>query len=176
MRLHLIRHPRPSIAPGICYGRLDVPAAVPPDLVAELRRSLPAGLPVWTSPLARCRDLAMALHPMPISEPRLAEMDFGDWEGRAWDAIPRAELDDWAADVADYAPPGGESPRAVQARVLAFVASLDVAEAILVTHGGVIRTLLAHTRQLPPARWCEIATEWGACVTLDLGAGFPAAV
>ena len=118
MILHLIRHPLPLVAPGICYGRLDVAAENVPEAAAALRAELPSGLPVWTSPLVRCRMLAEALHASPAVDDRLAEMDFGDWEGRAWDAIARTELDAWAADIAGYAPPGGESPLAVQRRAL----------------------------------------------------------
>lgn len=143
MILHLIRHPPPLVEPGICYGRLDLLAEDPPAVAAALRGELPPGLPVWSSPLRRCRDLAVELHPQPAFDARLQEMDFGAWEGRQWDEIPRRELDAWAADVADYAPPGGESPRQLQQRVLAFVATLQVAEAVLVTHAGVIRVLQA---------------------------------
>lgn len=143
MILHLIRHPRPLIAPGICYGALDVPAEDAAAVAAVLRAELPPGLPLWSSPLRRCRELAGELHTQPVFDERLQEMDFGAWEGRPWDDIPRTELDAWAADVADYAPPGGESPRQLQQRVLAFIVTLQVAEAVLVTHAGVIRVLQA---------------------------------
>jgi alpha-ribazole phosphatase len=95
-------------------------------------------------------------------------MDFGAWEGRPWDAIPRPELDAWAADVAGYAPPGGESPLALQRRALEFVASLSLPEAVIVTHAGVIRTLLADTQGLPPARWTELVFDYGSCTRLLL--------
>lgn len=167
MRLHLIRHPRPLVEPGLCYGRLDVAAENPAALARRLRAELPPGLPLWTSPLRRCRELAALLHPAPAVDGRLAEIDFGAWEGRPWDAIPRAELDAWAADVAGYAPPGGESPRALQARALAFVAALAVEEAVIVTHAGVIRTLLAAQKDLPPERWCELEFAYGSRTVHD---------
>jgi alpha-ribazole phosphatase len=143
MILHLIRHPRPLIAPGICYGALDVPAEDPLALATALQAELPSDLPLWSSPLQRCRALAEALHGQPLFDERLREMDFGTWEGRPWDEIPRTEIDAWATDVGGYAPPGGESPQQLQQRVLAFVATLQVAEAVLVTHAGVIRVLQA---------------------------------
>ena len=161
MILHLIRHSQPLVDPGICYGRLDVAAENVLVAAAALRAELPFGLPVWSSPLVRCRMLADALHDSPAVDERLVEMDFGDWEGRAWDAITRAELDAWAADIAGYAPPGGESPLAVQRRALAFVAGLDVPEAVVITHAGVMRTLVAHVRKLPPVRWPELKFGFG---------------
>lgn len=166
-RLHLIRHPAPRVAPGICYGRHDVAAENPAPLAERLLAELPPDLPLWTSPLQRCRQLASLLHPAPVVDDRLAEMNFGAWEGRPWDDIPRSELDAWAADVAAYAPPGGESPRQLQARALAFVNELTVPEAVIVTHAGVIRTLLAWAQQLPAERWCELNFAYGSHTVWD---------
>ena len=168
MILHLIRHPPPSIAPGICYDRLDVSAEIPAAAIAALRAQLPSGLPVYSSPLRRCLDLAHRLHPAPVVDARLAEMDFGAWEGRSWDAIPRAELDAWAADIAGYAPPGGESPAQLQARALDFVAGLNVPEAVLVTHAGVIRMLLAYWQELPPESWSQLLLAYASCTRLHV--------
>lgn len=166
MLLHLIRHPQPLVEPGICYGRLDLAAENPAAVASALRLELPAGLPVWSSPLRRCRELAELLHPAPSIDERLREMNFGAWEGVAWDAIPRAELDAWAADVAGYAPPGGESPRELQQRALDFVAGLRGPEAVVVTHAGVIRVLVAHLRGLPPERWSELSFAYGSYTRL----------
>ena len=57
---------------------------------------------------------------------------------------------------------GGESPRDLQRRALAFVDSLSVPEAVVVTHAGVIRTLLAHWQGLPPERWTELNFAYGS--------------
>lgn len=168
MRLYLIRHPKPLIESGVCYGRHDCPAEDVLSVADGLLAELPLGLVVWSSPLRRCRELAERLHPRPIIDDRLAEMHFGDWEGRRWDDIPRPELDAWAADVAGYAPPGGESPRQLQRRALDFVESLEVPEAIIVTHAGVIRTLLAHWQGLPPGRWTELSFAYGSCTVIDI--------
>lgn len=167
MRLHLIRHPKPSIEPGICYGQLEILAKIEMAEIARLRAELPPGLPLWSSPLLRCRHLAEQLHAQPIIDDRLAEMNFGDWEGRPWDDIPRQELDAWAADLAGYAPPGGESPRALQRRVLAFVASLTVPEAVIVTHAGVIRTLLADWLDLADDEWLTVAPDFLSVTTVE---------
>lgn len=168
MILHLIRHPKPCIAPGICYGRLDLSAENPAAVADKLRPELPGDLPLWSSPLRRCRELAECLHAQPLFDERLAEMNFGEWEGQAWDNIPRAQIDAWAADVAGYAPPGGESPLSLQRRALDFVASLSVPEAIIVTHAGVIRTLLAHWQGLPPERWTELVFAYGSCTRVEV--------
>lgn len=168
MILHLVRHPRPLVAAGTCYGRLDVEAENAASVGDALRAELPPGLPVWSSPLRRCTVLAGLLHPAPRHDARLAEMDFGTWEGRPWDKIPRHQLDAWAADIAGYAPPGGESPRDLQRRALDFVAGLAVPEAVLVTHAGVIRVLVAYCRNLPPERWTAVRCACGSRTVIEL--------
>jgi len=149
MQLILVRHPQPEIAAGICYGSSDLPAsaaALAP--VADGLRSagLPGLLPVYASPLARCAALAHLLTPEVTLDARLAEMDFGAWELRSWDTIPRAEVDGWAADLLHYRPGGGESVLAVAARVAAFRDELRDAghgAALLVCHAGTMRLLSA---------------------------------
>lgn len=166
MILHLIRHPRPLIAPGICYGQLDIPAENPALLAASLKQKLPPDMPVWSSPLQRCRALAEALHPAPQFDDRLMEMNFGEWEGRAWDEVPRQALDDWAADVVNYAPPGGESPQQVLQRVLAFFAERHAESLVVVTHAGVIRLLLAHQQQQPLAALLDYPVPYGGVLSI----------
>ncbi|MDR1995400.1 alpha-ribazole phosphatase family protein [Azonexus sp.] len=168
MILHLIRHPPPRVAQGVCYGAMDVPAEPAAVFAAALRADLPPGLPLWSSPLQRCHELAAALHPAPIFDERLREMDFGAWEGRRWADIPRAELDAWAADVDGYVPPGGESARQLQRRVLDFVTTLTVTEAVLVTHAGVIRSLYAHANGRPIADCLDVRPAFGSLTRLVL--------
>lgn len=168
--IHLVRHPPPDIDPGICYGRLDVAAREVVAAVERLQTGLPPNLPVWTSPLQRCRVLAEALSPSPRLDARLAEMDFGRWEGLAWAAIPRPELDAWAADVAGYAPPGGESARQVQARAVAALAELEREEAVVVTHAGVMRLLLAHWQGLSIADSLALRFAYGEVVSVRVPA------
>lgn len=153
MRLILVRHPAPQLASGICYGRSDV-AVAPQELqqvCASLKQSLPTHTPIYTSPLLRCLDLAHQLaRDLPASalyiDARLAEMDFGDWEMRPWETIPRLEIDAWAANMAHYRPGGGENVMTMATRLQAFLHDLlreQHAQAILVCHAGTIRLLSA---------------------------------
>ena len=155
MRLILVRHPAPVVGPGICYGSSDLEAD-PAALEAALA-ALPAQLqsdarstPIYTSPLRRCAVLAEALAVRmqtapPIADARLAEMDFGAWEGKAWNDIPRAEVDAWADDLVHYAPGGGETVLQVAARVSAFLDECEN-DAIVICHAGTIRLLTALSR------------------------------
>lgn len=156
-RLWLVRHARPLIAPGTCYGRLDVPAdpAHTLEVAAEMASLLPRGTLMRSSPRQRCAKLALTLRearpdlqttPTALQDGRLAEMDFGHWEGQAWDALPAPALQAWTDDFLDHPPGGGESVRRFMARVRQ---ALDEArqtgpsdtDQLWITHAGVIRAV-----------------------------------
>lgn len=175
MQLYLIRHPAPRVAAGVCYGRSDLPLAA--DVAQAAARILPQlpqmtpMLPVYTSPLQRCRQLADALHPAPRGDPRLLEMDFGEWEMTPWNRIGRAALDGWAADPLGYAPPAGESVADLQQRVEDFVSEMRHAgleRAVLVTHAGVMKVLVGQVQALPPRKWMALFFEYESVIELTI--------
>ncbi len=129
------------------------------------------GFPVWdgivTSPLARCADFARALSQrrgIPLRmDPRLAELDFGDWEGRTAAELMATEAEAlgrfWADPVA-HPPPGGEPLLAFQARVLAAWEELVRQDrgdrTLVISHGGVIRVILCQVLGYPLRRLLEL--------------------
>lgn len=107
--LWLVRHGRPLLPEGICYGRTDVAADTghTGSIAGSLAGEVPPGAILLSSPLQRCSALARAVHRLRPDlvfriEPRIAEFDFGCWEGWRWDAIPRSALDDWTAQFASH--------------------------------------------------------------------------
>jgi alpha-ribazole phosphatase len=141
-RLWLVRHARPLVTPGICYGALDVPAdaAATRTAAEQLAAALPHGVPVWHSPLQRCEQLALdliALRPDLTSKPdaRLREMDFGNWEGQSWDAIGKARVDAWTADFCGHAPGGGESLAQMLERVQSALEACGAMHGVI-AHAG----------------------------------------
>ncbi|MES2771377.1 MAG: histidine phosphatase family protein [Pseudomonadota bacterium] len=190
MQIFLIRHPRPQNAEGICYGQLDldVSAQECAACAQRLRRLnlWPDAARLMSSPLRRAHALAQALHPAPELDARLMEMSFGDWEGKAWNDIPREQLDAWAADIVHFTPPRGESSATLKARALAALAALTTLaplsalspttaaknkpqeNIVLVSHGGVIRTLLGHYLNLPVAEWSQLELTFGGVSLLEL--------
>lgn len=161
MRIYLVRHPTPLVAPATCYGRSDVAVSEAENTRAlrALVPALPRRTPVFSSPALRCSGLAASLSrvldcPAPIHDARLAEMDFGRWEMQSWNDIPRSEIDAWAADMAGCQPGGGENVTQVARRVRAFhddLLQLRHDCAIVVCHAGTIRLLLACRPGLPIA-------------------------
>lgn len=151
-RLWLVRHARPQIAPGLCYGMLDVPAdpQATADCARRVAQALPPRLPAFHSPLQRCEQLALSLRGLRpdlaiLPDPRLAEMDFGTWEGRAWNAIAREDIDAWTARFASHRPGGGD---ALADMLLRVATALDDARAaaarqrcdvLWISHAGVAR-------------------------------------
>lgn len=153
-----MRHPRPLAADGICYGRSDLapdPAELAHVHAALLAEGLPGDAPVFSSPLRRCAQLARLLSADVIFDPDLAEMDFGSWEERSWNDIPRAEVDAWAADLLHYHPGGGESVLDVARRVAAALAAIrrhGGARAFVVCHAGTMRLLASMADGTPLAQ------------------------
>ena len=172
--LWLVRHARPLIEPGICYGQLDMlaDAAATQACAEQLAKVLPNGINVITSPLQRCELLApvlIGLRPnlSPKTDPKLQEMNFGLWEGCAWADIAKAELDDWTDDFANYrAGQTGESVAQFMARVAAAFDELSPAQDTLwITHAGVIRAaslIASGTRSIARAdQWPIAAPAYG---------------
>jgi alpha-ribazole phosphatase len=171
VRIFLIRHPLPAVEPGICYGVSDVGLADGMlDCAARLRTALPKHVPLFSSPLRRCRLLAEALHDAPNYDARLSEMDFGAWELRSWNEIPRIELDAWAAAPMFYAPPGGESVGALRARVTAFLKERGWPggeDFAAVTHAGVMKVFAAQVQGLAEDVWFKLRFGFGELTVLE---------
>ncbi|HEY0106927.1 MAG TPA: histidine phosphatase family protein [Rhizomicrobium sp.] len=171
MRIAFLRHgPTAWNAQGRIQGSIDTPlseegrarmaALAPPQGFERVRG--------FTSPLSRARETAALLgFPDATSDARLAEHHWGDWEGLTREEILARDGDDAflrAGSAIDFTPKGGESTRALLARVADFLH--DVArrpdDAIAITHRGVLRSAYA------------LATGWNMATampeTLDLSA------
>lgn len=107
---------------------------------------------VVSSPLQRCAAFAQELaqaRGLPLRlDARLAEYDFGDWQGVPIETLAEEQgeaLGRFWSNPAAYPPPGAEAFDVFRARL---VAALDDAAAVwparrvlVVTHGGAIRLL-----------------------------------
>jgi alpha-ribazole phosphatase len=175
-RLWVVRHARPLVENGLCYGALDVAADEGETAAAaqRLAQLLPPAVQVLVSPLRRCAQLAQALTALrpdlpARTEPRLAEMDFGGWEGQLWNSLPRSELEAWAADFPNYRAGGtGESTVQFLARVAGVLEDLRAAgrDQAWIAHGGVFKATLLQcsgTRAAAISDWPRQSLGWGEC-------------
>lgn len=179
-RLWLVRHAAPLVAPGTCYGALDVPADAQATRAAAERLStaLPPGARVAHSTLQRCELLAhdlQALRPDLTFTPdaRLREMDFGRWEGQTWEAIGKSAIDTWVAGFATHAPGGGECLAHMLHRVAAALQTArewrthqGAKDVVWITHAGVARCVAWLQERgesaLPRSEdWPAAAPGWG---------------
>jgi len=181
MNLHLIRHTSLAVASGICYGQSDVDVSSSFNHETESLRNKLANIQfdaVYASPLQRCSKLANALNLATITlDDRLKELHFGDWELQAWDAIPRDIFDAWANDYANLTPPNGESFSALHARALSFIEEVSSHSAgkniAVVTHGGVIRAMLAHALNMPLKGLFRIVVDYASVTQISFSAEVP---
>lgn len=130
-------------------GTIDTPLS---DIGVEQARSwrlpvLESGWDAVASPRLRARQTAQLVGLTPKIDQRLAEMNWGDWEGQRFDDLVQSgDLNPENENLGlDFRPPGGESPRDVQVRLRSWLNDV-VAEGrpvVAVSHHGVLRALYA---------------------------------
>ena len=180
-RLLLVRHGEVEEgARGRIYGRLD-PALSPAGRAqAEAAaRSVAAERPVaiYTSPSVRARDtavpIASALGLTPVTDPRIREIEFGEFEGLTFAEAERRDpvtWREWMERPGEVRFPGGECWDEIRARAVdaaeAIAAAHPHAPVVVITHGGVIRALLSEALALPASRTFRMEVGFGSLTVL----------
>lgn len=181
MKLALVRHTSLQVAPGVCYGQADVDVAatfLDEALITKYKLRHWQFDAVFSSPMQRCAKLAHMLteHPI-VHDARLKELHFGDWEMQAWDDLPRDYFDQWAQNYVDMAPPNGETFSQLQQRGVAFLQEVQAiypqGHMLVITHGGMIRAMLAHVLNMPLKGLFRIGVDYGSVTQLDLTGEIP---
>lgn len=165
--LHLIRHG--AISDDACrryYGSgSDLPLTQTGEHQARALQAVVTRLSsadrLLCSPMLRTRRTAELAFPQRHAEFENAvrEIDFGHWEGRTFADIQAADapaVEQWSCNEAAFCFPGGESIRGFRQRLELFSNSLHDAPGetlAIVTHGGVIRTLLCALLRLPASAY-----------------------
>lgn len=168
----LIRHAEPAEEMrGRCYGSLDVALSDHGRSQAATLAAATRGIPlaaVYTSPRIRALHTALPIAQAaglePSEDPRLRELDFGQLEGRTYDEIAAAEPElyhRWMTEPTEVHFPQGESYADLAARATGFLdetlARHGGQHIAVVSHGGVLRALLAHCLEIPAPRIFQIA-------------------
>ncbi|MFB8828295.1 alpha-ribazole phosphatase family protein [Azotobacter sp. CWF10] len=179
LHLDLLRHGDTECGGGF-RGSLD--DALTAAGWVQMRAATAGGGPwdlVVSSPLRRCADFARELaaaQGLPLQhEADLRELHFGAWEGRNASELMHDDAEGLGRfwdDPYAFTPPDGEPVSAFEARVLDAVERLrrDCAgrRLLLVTHGGVMRLLLARARGLPRRALLQVTVAHGALHRLCL--------
>ncbi|MDH1099639.1 alpha-ribazole phosphatase family protein [Pseudomonas mosselii] len=179
MILELLRHGETELGGGL-RGSLD--DALTESGWEQMRQAVADSGP-WdllvSSPLQRCAafadELGVRLNLPVLREAGVRELHFGEWEGQSAAQIMQVDADalgQFWNDPYAFTPPGGEPVLAFAERVLAAVEGLRSVHAgkrvLLVTHGGVMRLLLARARGLPREQLLQVEVGHGALVRLML--------
>ena len=183
MDVYLVRHTTPDVPSGVCYGQADVGLAESFDAEwATLKPRLECleNPLVFSSPLQRCTTLAKKVvdhfnYSSPLIDPRLLELNFGDWELKSWRDIPQGILGEWTDEHVKQAPPNGESYADLHIRAKAFLADLakdqNSKQALIFTHAGVIRALVAEALNLPLREASRVEVNYGSVTRIAVDAG-----
>jgi len=140
---------------------------------------------VFSSPLKRARRTAEIVSDQAdavISDDRLIEVNFGEWEGKNSDEFKTLDPESWLNWLHD---PGlnqagrtGETAKQVIERLADFFGELlenfDGKTVLVVAHNGVNRLFLAHSLGMPLSNYRKIIQENSALtlLTIDKHAGF----
>lgn len=126
---------------------------------------------IYTSPLTRATRTAelvadaITTRVPVVARAELAEIDHGEWSGLSKDDVQRrwpGLSAEWQQSPASVTMPGGENLQQVRTRALDFLAAARHEHAegnlLVITHGTVLRLLLAHFLELEPDRLWSIET------------------
>ena len=177
MKLYLIRHGRQSSK--LCNVDVDLGEAGFRQAALVGERLVPAKIDaVYSSDLLRAVQTAQSANIYWNVEhfvrPGLREISFGDMEGMT-DAAIAEQYRDFKREQQkmerDLAYPGGECAGDVVARALPVfeeMARSGYRRVAVVTHGGVIRSLIAHFLGMDLAKWRMLAVDLENCSISEL--------
>ncbi|AMN67161.1 histidine phosphatase family protein [Psychrobacter sp. P11G5] len=183
MTLYIWRHPKPIAAEGICIGQTDI--GVDRRKLKRLANQIERFVRLYqlpkvicVSPLQRSLKVGQILAHRGFQwrvAPELAEIDFGEWDGRPWEQIAKQEIDDWCDNFAHFAPNNGESLQQLFDRVEGWLnkvlAEQDNTPILAIGHAGWINAakMIDAGQDVP-----KIAADWpssvayGECSCLEL--------
>lgn len=158
---------------GRVLGQRDV--AADPRRLKRMAHRLEAGARLglwprclWVSPLRRCAGVSAWLRQrgwVVRREPRLMELDFGQWDGQPWSALGHEAMQAWTDDFMHHVCGDGESLAGLVGRVEAWLHESGWGHAQeadpwrrapVLAHAGVLQVLqglLRGQRTWLPAQW-----------------------
>jgi alpha-ribazole phosphatase len=184
----LLRHPEPeAAAAGRCYGSLDLKLSETgirqAHAIARALSRVPFAA-IYSSLHQRCTEAAHILAAGRTCSfttiDSLRELDFGECEGRSYDEIATLYPEiyrQWMERPTEVQFPGGESFIQMRVRVIPAVDDLLRRHAgqsvALITHGGVIRIILAEALGIAATNIFRLGQRYAAVNLIRYFEGFP---
>ncbi|MCL9774796.1 histidine phosphatase family protein [Vibrio methylphosphonaticus] len=186
INIYLLRHGKVT-GEAALYGHTDIAVSSEENAaIASNLHALSLNLKqVITSPLLRCHAVAQQFahqQALPLSVVSdLSEMYFGDVDGVPFDTMSTQEwqnLEPFWENPAQTSLPNAESLCDFHTRVVRAWASLSTLkqDTLVVTHGGVIRVILAHLLELDwrNAKWYStLSIQNGSLTHIQINPKFP---
>ena len=177
MDIYLVRHSAVYNPNKLCYGQSEIPLEenFTQDfdwLEEELTDVLKINSIFYSSVLRRCTKMAAYLSKDNyIIDDRIKELNFGDWELTAWDNINNKDLNRWMADFVNFTVPNGENFVTLSKRCIQFWEEIkeqsNFDNIIIVTHAGVIRSLLAHILNFPLDKAFDLQIDYSSITKIN---------
>jgi alpha-ribazole phosphatase len=182
VRLLLVRHGIAEGQGGRVVGHTDPPLSERgrADIAALLTSDPEPPVLLLSSDLRRASQSAeiLAAHwgIEVVTDARLRELHFGEWENRTWTDLERedrARLGRWMRDWTSARPPGGESFADLVARVSELLAeyqgrTMATGTIVIVAHAGSIRAVLCRLVNVPLDQAFQFEVQHARVRGLDL--------
>ena len=166
MNIYLIRHTAVYNPNKLCYGQSEIPLEENFTIDFDwIKHHLNLEDAVYySSPFRRCTKLAAFLSDDHFKiDQRISELNFGDWEMKAWDVINPTELNPWMKDFVNYRIKNGENFTDLSERSVLFledILKLNTQNVVLVCHAGVIRSIISYALDAPLEKAFNIKVDY----------------
>lgn len=176
MKVYVIRHTKVVLnGEDYCYGFTDVNVTEDFYTQAEKTKKLLDGIKpekAFTSPLSRAVKLATYCgYATAESDPRLKEMNFGDWEQKPWkDILKNESASEFFLHYIENRTPNGESLMDQFARVKEFIQEKKKQgynKIFVFCHGGTINCMRTLAGQCHLNDAFYTIPDFGSVIELD---------
>ncbi len=153
MNIFFLRHTSLDVEPDVFYGQTDLDVSNTFDEEVKIIKKKINKLinkdykvKVYSSPLQRCRKLSQKISDNVILDPRIMELNLGDWEMKPKQSIPKELVENWEKDMINFTIPNGESNKKFLQRLKEFTDEICKTDedVLIVAHAGSINGMISN--------------------------------
>ena len=153
MNIFFLRHTSLNVQPDVFYGQTDLDVSNTFEKEVKIIKKKIDELitedykvKVYSSPLQRCRKLSQKISDNVILDPRIMELNLGDWEMKPKQSIPKELVENWEKDMINFTIPNGESNKKFLQRLKEFTDEICKTDedVLIVAHAGSINGMISN--------------------------------